>query len=113
MTMDRARARRDEAEIAHAADDALLPRLRAVRIAIRIERRRTMGQGREVGGLRVREHRRRCAEIGAAGAFGAGELIAVGCGVEIERENLRLRQPVFEAQRDDRFLDLRAPVARP
>src|SRR5260221_9520500 len=54
------------------------------------------------------------AKVGLARASGAGRLVAVRREVQIERQNLPLRQPVLESKRDDRLAQFRddAPLAR-
>ena len=97
----------------HPRQHHALPRRRLRQAAPRVEARRTLRQRRQERGLRRRQHRAVAAEVGVAGALGAGDLVAVRREVQVQREDLRLGQPMLEAQRDDRLLDLRSPPAPP
>ncbi len=109
----RRRRRVDEAAPLHPRQHHPLPRRGLRQAAPRVEPRRTLRQRGDERRLRRRQHRGVGAEVGVAGALGAGDLVAVGREVQVEREDLGLRQPMLEAQRDDRFLDLGAPATPP
>ncbi len=53
------------------------------------------------------------AEVRAAGALGADDLVAVGGEVQIQREDLALGEAMLEPQRQHRLANLRAQAARP
>ena len=110
---DRRRGRRQEPAPLHPRQHHPLARRRLRQAAPRVEARRTLRQRRQERGLRRRQHRGVDAEVGVARALGAGDLVAVRREVQIQREDVRLGQPMLEAQRDDRLLDLRSPPAPP
>ena len=94
-----------------ASTTSLAPPARA-RAAPRVEPGRPLRQRREKRGLRRRQHRRGAAEVGLARALGTGDLVAVRREVQIERENLALRQPMLQSHRDNRLTHFDPPPAR-
>jgi hypothetical protein len=97
----------------HAAQHRALPGAGRFGMAERVEAARPLRQAGEEGRLRRREHRRRHAEVGLTRPLGAGELIAVGGEVQVQREQFGLREAMFEAQRDERLVRLGRDAATP
>ena len=114
VARDRIRGCLEPAAIVHHAQDVQRARPRGRGIAPRVVARRLLRQGRQKRRFRRRQRRRRPAEVRLRRALRALNLIAVRREVQIEREDLVLRQPMFEPQRDDRLIDLgRPPAPRP
>ena len=107
----RSLGRGDELEARHPADDRSLACGCGRQFAIRVERGRPLRQACKERGLRHGELIGRCAEIAAAGALGPGHLIPVRRKVQIEREDVALRKPVLQPERDDGFVQLCAGAA--
>ena len=102
---------REESGGLHLCQYVTLPRRRRCLVAVRIERRRPLWQAGEERRLRGGQHPRLDTEVGLARTLEAGGLVAVGGEVQIERENLALRQAVFEPEGEDGFVHLRTPAA--
>ena len=102
---------REESGGLHLCQYVTLPRRRRRLVAVRIERRRPLWQAGEERRLRGGQHPRLDTEVGLARTLEAGGLVAVGGEVQIERENLALRQAVFEPEGEDGFVHLRTPAA--
>ena len=97
---------RQRPERRHPLDDVLLASAHAFRIPIRIEPGRALWQRRQKRRLGRRQQRGAAAEVLAARALGAHQLIPVRRQIQIERENLALAQAMLEAKRDHRFVHL-------
>ncbi len=104
--------RRQRAGSGHAKEHRPLAGLGGPQIAERIEGRGTLRQAGEKRRLRRRQHRRLDAEIALAGSSHARSLAAVGGQIQIQRENLALRETMLEPDRERHFLELRAKASR-
>ena len=95
-----------EAQGPHALEHPLLPPPRGRFVTIRIERGRPLGQTGQEGRLGRREVLGRGVEIGAAGRLCALELVPVGRDVQVQGQDLALRELVLDAQGEQRFAQL-------
>ena len=103
---------RDRAGRFHASKDDPLSRYGGVPVPIRIETRWTLRQPGEECRLCGRQHRRWNAEVGAARALDAGDLIAITGEVHIHRQDLALGEAMFQPDGDHGFVNLGPPPAR-
>jgi hypothetical protein len=97
----------------HRGQDAALPRHGAIRCAPRVEVARLLRQCGEKRRLGGGEPMRRTAEVCRRRTRDALNLIAVRCEIQIERENLVFRQPMFEPQCDEGLAKLGTPAISP
>ena len=103
---------RDRAGRFHAAKDDPLSRHGGVPVPIRIEARWTLRQPGEECRLRWGQHPRWNVEVGTARALDAGDLIAIPGQVQIHRQDLALREAMFQPNGDHRFVHFGPPPAR-
>ena len=99
-------APRDVALLLHARDHPVAPRNGAVMEAVGMVVVGALGKGREIGGFRDGQFVQRLVEIiegGGGHTVGADAEINL---VQIEFENLILRERLFEADRDQRLAEL-------
>ena len=95
----------------HASDDVLLPGRGAGHRAIRIERRRPLWKRSQKRRLRRRGGRGADAEILAARPLGSHQLIAVRRKVQVQGEDLALRQAMLEPHGNHGLAKLRGKPA--
>src|SRR5436190_12755248 len=99
---------REETQVEHAVDDAMVAAQRQPRILSRIEGRRPLGKAGEESRLRDGQLARVRAKVRSARALDANDLVPVRSEIQIEREDLAFRQTMFQPKRDDCLAELRS-----